>query len=166
MQHAEHLGEMQHDASAQEKSRFRIRARVNRIVHGKPGRKIVLDVPCERCEKARCRRLGLRFPQPGWGSPEWVHPPRDDAFPAFTPRAAPVSDFLLRAVDKLSQRLLDASADPRVPLLPHGENDSPATVASPASSAASPSPNGSVHEYTGNYPVPRGSGQSGGSAPF
>lgn len=48
-----HRSRMQNDAFAHGESRFRIRRRLNRIIHGKPGEKIFLDVLSERCEKAR-----------------------------------------------------------------------------------------------------------------
>ena len=106
---------MQNEPSGHSKGPFyRTLSLVRRVVHGKPGEKIFLDVPCERCEKARCERLGLRYPQPDWGTAAWFHPPPDTALTAFTRPPLPPPDRvpkkLVRAADAWAAKILDATA--------------------------------------------------------
>jgi hypothetical protein len=144
---------MQNDASAHREGRARrIRNFVSRIVHGKSGIKITLDVPCEQCEKARCRLNGIQFPQPDWGTPAWVHPPMDFAYPPFTVRDQPdhAPQWLSRLADSWA-----AMADSGAPKLMDGAADQ-----GPAYSPSEEPPN------QGQQPSPSGSATTGGSAPF
>ena len=138
---------MQHEFSGpSEGPILRKRSRLNRIVHGKPGEKIFIDVPCERCEKERCRLLGLNYPQPDWGTSAWVHPQPVAVLPAFTRPPMPPSDgvpkWLVRAADAWAAKALDATADKR-PVYPS-----------------------SVEPPYEEQPSPTGRPASGGSAPF
>lgn len=119
---------------------------IRRVVHGKQGEKIWIDVPCERCEKERCRLLGLNYPQPDWGTSAWVHPQPVAILPAFTRPPMPPSDgvpkWLVRAADAWAAKALDATADKR-PVYPS-----------------------SVEPPYEEQPSPSGRPGSGGSAPF
>jgi hypothetical protein len=139
---------MKHDLSAHREGPVRrTRNLVDRIVHGEPSEKIVLDIPCERCERYRCFLLGLKHPQPDWGTAAWVHPQPDTTLPAFTRPPVPPTErvpmWLVRAADSLAARALDATAvkHPAYPV-----------SVEPSQEEQQPSPSGSVG--------------SGGSAPF
>ena len=118
---------MQHDVS---KITNRIKAAprralriIRRAVHGEVGEQIWIDVPCERCEKERCRLLGLRHPQPDWGTAAWFHPPPIAALPAFShppvPQRAP--EWLIRAAELWAAKQKHPS--PPVSVDPLGEEE-------------------------------------------
>ena len=102
----------------------RPRSRWSRLLHGKLGEKIWLDIPCERCEKERCRRLGLKYPQPDWGTAAWLHPQPDTALPAFSvpPMHDRVPEWLVQAADLWASKVDKRPAYPES-VEPSGEEE-------------------------------------------